>query len=169
MTREKLVKFRTRRGDSGEPCLSQLFPLVSSSAFGSSLFSLSILPLGLNYLLPRAVPQSVSCFCLLRAVSVGAACLISLPCYCVLHPGAPFPTSVPSPPLPSPTPPTSFSALKGKNIHVSLTSSGPPMGQTSLCICLPWSPLRLLSLGTLLVASWPEKHLHVSLWLCFFL
>lgn len=63
-------------------------------------------------------------------------------------------------------PPTSFPALKGKNIHVSLTSSGLPERQTSLCVCLPWSQLRPLSLGTLLIISWLEKYLHVSLWLC---
>lgn len=66
----------------------------------------------------------------------------SLP-YC--RPGIPFCTSAPHPPSlqalkPShPAPPTSFPALKGKNIHVSPTSSGLPEGQTSPCVCLPWS------------------------------
>ena len=69
---------------------------------------------------------------------------------CLQHPGAPFPTSQ-GPPRPSrpfsPAPPTSFPALKGKTIRVSLTSSGLPEGQTSLCICLPWSWLRPLAPG----------------------
>lgn len=64
--------------------------------------------------------------------------------------GAPHP---PGPEAERPTPPTSFPALKGKNIHVLLTSPGLPEGQTSLCVCLPWSQLRPLSLGTLLVIS----------------
>lgn len=49
--------------------------------------------------------------------------------------------------LSGPAPPTSFPALKGKTIRVSLTSSGLPEGQTSLCICLPWSWLRPLAPG----------------------
>lgn len=72
------------------------------------------------------------------------------------------PPSFQAPEAPGPAPPTSFPALKGKNIHVSLSSSGLPGGQTSLCVCLPWSWPRPLSLGALLVSSWPEKHAEVS-------
>lgn len=80
-------------------------------------------------------------------------CLLSLP----LSPVPACSTlGLPSPPLrgppafqalSGPTPPTSFPALKGKTIRVSLTSSGLPEGQTSLCVCLPWSRLRPLAPG----------------------
>lgn len=169
--REKLPSSGATVGTPGSPVShrsSLLSPVVPLSSF---LFSLPILPLGLHYLLPTELLPDLS--------PVSASSML---CLWVLPPsflspvtvsatlGLPSPPRFPHPPhLPGPTPPTSFSALKGKNIHVSLTSSGPPVGQTSLCICLPWTPLRPLSLGTLLVASWPEKHLHVSLWLCFFL
>uniref|UniRef100_A0ABI7X2N8 Protein phosphatase 1 regulatory subunit 14 n=1 Tax=Felis catus TaxID=9685 RepID=A0ABI7X2N8_FELCA len=98
---------------------------------------------------PLRRSPSVSGFCLSSAVLslgppvFGLSLSPGIP-YSPPWAASPFPTSGALPSLQAlklsgPTPPTSFPALKGKNIHVSLNGSGLPEGQTSLCVCLPWS------------------------------